>query len=336
MQPEPDAEAEPEYDYTKTVPPNMQPEPDAEAEPEYDYTKTVPPGEPPEPDAETKPEYVYKKTVPPGEQSGPAPETEHEYSFASPELPHGMAMRIADLKKRMDAIYGTDHRNFAEKWRRAFADYPYPRDLRDIRAVWEIFTAIEPMSRLNGATWDILQTELFRYREDTASWHLLQERFDAVRRSYVAPAQTPVRTPPKKTSVTEFCAILLIIVILIGLLILIQDKAQELKQRQKLQEYQQMISEQIQLENPTIPISRGILQNVYTKEFPCEMDLNQDEIPDHMYYDSNEGLFMVELYITSTGTYNLYGSVDQYLEENPEMDSIKGLSYFTCGGKSLR
>ena len=290
----------------------------------------------PEPDPEAKPEYIYTKTVPPGMQPESDSEAKREYNFASPELPHAMAMRIDDLKKRMDAIYGTDYRDFAKEWRRAFADYPNPEDLRDIRAVWEIFTAIEPMSRLNGATWEILQTELFRYREDTASWQLLQERFDAVRRPYVAPAQTPVRTPPKKPSLKEFCIIFFAIVLLLGSVSLFVHKAQDWERQQRLLEFQQQIFEGMQQESSVVPISRVALQAAYTKAYPCEMDLNQDEIPDHIYYDPDEGLFMVELYNAPTDSYHVYGSVDQYLEENPEMNSIKGLRYFTCGGKSVR
>lgn len=338
---------------------DSQPEPDPEVKPEYVYTKTVPPGMQPEPAPEVKPEYIYTKTVPPGIQPEPDPEVEREYNFASPELPHAMAMRIDDLKKRMDAIYGTDYRNFAKEWRRAFADYPNPEDLRDIRAVWEIFTAIEPMSRLNGATWEILQTELFRYREDTASWQLLQERFDAVRRPYVAPAQTPVKTPygtcrkvvqpayvaptqtpvktpPKKTSLKEFCIIFFVIVILLGSVSLHAHKGQDWKSQQRMLEFQQQIAEGLQQESSVVLISREALQAAYTKAYPREMDLNQDEIPDHIYYDPDEGLFMVELYDAPTDSYHVYGSVDQYLEENPEMNSIKGLRYFTCGGKSIR
>lgn len=300
---------------------DSQPESDTRAEREYTYANPALSG------SET--EYVYIKSAPPGSPPETDSEPEPKYSFVNPELPHGMVMRIDELKKRMEAIYSTDHRNFAEKWRRAFLEYPYPRDLRDIRAVWEIFTVIEPMTRLNDSTWEILQTELFRFREDTASWQLLQERFDAVRHSCGIPAETPARIPPKKTSLTEFCAVFLIIVALIGLLTWAADKAQEWKQHLKLLEYQQLISEQIQLENPTIPISRGALQTVYTKESPYKMDLNYDEIMDHIYYAPNKGLFMIELYNASTYTYKLYGSVDQYLEENPGMHSIKSLSYFT-------
>lgn len=326
----PESETEPEYTYKKNVPPNTQSETDSEGESEWVYRKSVPPDAQSEADLESEPEYVYRRFVSPDEQS------EREYSFASPKLSRAVAMRIADMIKRMGDIYGTEHRNSAEKWRQVFADYPYPGDMRDVQAVWEIFAAIEPMSRLNGSTWDILQTELFRYRDDTASWQLLQERFDAVRRSYGAFSHMPAKKPPKKTSLTEFCAVFLIIMSVIALPLCIKDKVQEYQQRSRFMEFQQMISEQIQLETPTISVSRGILQSSFTKESPFEMDLNQDDWPDHMYYDPGKGLFMVALYDASTGKYNFYGSVDKYLEENPDMDSIKGLDYFTKGGKSLR
>ena len=303
--------------------------PELGEEPKYAYTKSAPSGMQPGAGAEL--EYAYTKPAPPGMQPETGARVEAEYSFVSPELPPGMAMRIDDLKKRLEAVYSTDHRNFAEKWRKAFLDYPYPRDLRDVRAVWEIFTVIEPMSRLRDSTWEILQTELFRFRKNTASWQLLQERFDAVRRSYNVPAKTPVAIPPKKTSLTEFCAAMLIVVTLLGSIVWVMDKAQDLKRQREIEEklhgYQQLISEQIQLENPTVPISGGSLLTIFTEESPCKVDINRDGMTDHIYYDSQSRMYMVKIYDPSTDTYNVYGSAAQFANDYPEY-SEGPLSYF--------
>ena len=44
---------------------------------------------------------------------------------------------------------------------------------------------------------------------------------------------------------------------------------------------------------------------------------------------------MVELYDVSTETYDSYGSLNQYLEENPETENMKILSYL-AGGESSK
>ena len=321
---------------------NSQARPGTEPEAEYVYVKSVPSGMPPETDSKSEPEYVYAKSAPSGEPLEDDFKTDPEYSFADPELPPDRAKRIAALKKRMETIYGTDYRNFARDWRQAFADHLEPEDLKDIRAVREILIAIEPMRRLKDSTWEIIQTELFRFREDTAPWQLLQERFDAVRRYEATmkasvgtpqeePAKTHGRTPQGKTSLASFGLIFLSMMILVGLNTFM-DRAQASHRQQTMrEEFQQMLMEQIQLEPPALPISREAVQAAYTRESPWELDLNRDGIPDHIYYDPDKDLFIVELYDAAAETYNSYGSLKQYLEDNPDTENMRILSYLAGG-----
>ena len=341
-QPVLDTEVEAEYVYVKSVPSGKPPEVDSKSEPEYSYVKSVPSGIPQETDSKSKPEYVYGKSVPSGMPPETDSKTDPEYSFADPELPPDRAKRLAVLKKRMETIYGTDYRNFARDWRQAFADYLEPEDLKDIRAVREILIAIEPMRRLKDSTWEIIQTELFRFREDTAPWQLLQERFDAVRRYEATmkasagtpqeePAKTHGRTPQGKTSLASFGLIFFSMMILVGLNTFM-DRAQASHRQQAMrEEFQQMIMEQIQLEPPAMPISREAVQAVYTRESPWELDLNRDGTPDHIYYDPDKDLFIVELYDAAAETYNSYGSLKQYLEDNPDTENMRILSYLAGG-----
>lgn len=339
-EPEPDTEAE--YVYVRSVPSGKPPEVNSKSESEYIYGKSVSSGIPQETDSKSKPEYVYGKSVPSGMPSETDSRTEPEYSFANPELPPDRAKRIAVLKKRMETIYGTEYRNFARDWRQAFADFLEPEDLKDIRAVREILMAIEPMRRLRNSTWEIIQTELFRFQEDTAPWQLLQERFDAVRRcdalakaSADTPqedlAKTPGSTPQEKTSLVRLGIIFFSIMFLVGLSTLMDEARASHRQQEMRQEWQQLLAEQIQIETPAVPVSRGALQAIYTRESPWELDLNRDEIPDHIYYDPDRDLFMVELYDAATETYNSYGSLKQYLEENPDTRNIRILSYLAGG-----
>ncbi|MDE5892761.1 MAG: hypothetical protein K2H45_07565, partial [Acetatifactor sp.] len=256
--------------------------------------------------------------------------------------PPDRAKRIAALKKRLETIYGTEYRNFARDWRQAFADYLEPEDLKDIRAVREILMAIEPMRRLKDSTWEIIQTELFRFREDTAPWQLLQERFDAVRRyeatmkaSAGTPqedlAKTPGSTPQGKTSLASLGLIFFSIMVLVVLNTFMDEARASHRQQEMRQEWQQLLAEQIQIETPVLPISRGAVQAAYTRESPWELDLNRDGIPDHIYYDPDKDLFIVELYDAATETYNSYGSLKQYLEDNPDTENMKILSYLAGG-----
>lgn len=344
------AVSEPGHTYARPGAHNLQPESDAGAEPEYTYAGHIIRNSQPKSDAGVKPEYVYTKSMPPYMHSGKASREEPKYNFACPKMPPDRVRRIDSLKRRMEAIYATDYRNFAKDWRMAFADFLEPEDLKDTRAVREILTVIEPMRRLKSPTWEIIQTELFRYREDTAPWQLLQERFDAVRCHYEAPRKTasgtpeekpveepveePVTTPPKKMSPVKFglifCSILIIIY-----LSTVMDKAQTSHGRREMQEeLQRLIAQQIQMETPSLPVSREAFQTAFTKESPWELDLNRDEMPDHIYYDPDRGLFMVELYDSSAKAYDSYGSLNQYLEENPEAENIRILLYLVNGANN--
>ena len=364
-QPEPDSESEPKYAYRSPKPPGTQPEPDSESEPRYAYRRPKPLGTQPEAESESEQRYAYTRSKPSGTQPKTDAEAESEYRFYSPKLPPERMKRIADLKERMEAIYGSKYRNFVKDWQRAFAACLEPEDLKDLQAVWEIFRVIEPMQRLRGATWEVIQEELFRFRENTAPWQLLQERFDQVRRPYVAPKKTaagtsadsptdtstdtsaeppdsrwfedsedtPVVTPPKKASLWDtFVATLIVFLVII--LFWIMDKVQERERQQEIQEQlREQITQQVLVETPPVPVSKETFQITYTKESPWELDLNGDGMPDHIYYAPDKGLFVVELYDTSSEAYNSYGSLNQYLEENPETENMKILSYL-AGGES--
>ena len=370
-QSEPDSEAEPKYAYRSPKTPGTQPESDSESESKYTYRRPKPLGTQPEAESESEQRYAYTRSKPSGTQPKTDAEAEPEYRFYSPKLPPERMKRIADLKERMETIYGSKYRNFVKDWQRAFAACLEPEDLKDLQAVWEIFRVIEPMQRLRGATWEVIQEELFRFRENTAPWQLLQERFDQVRRPYVAPKktaagisadsptdtstdtsaepsaeppgsrwfedseETPVVTPPKRASLWDtFVATLIVFLVII--LFGIMDKVQERERQQEIQEQlREQITQQVLVETPPLPVSKEIFQITFTKESPWELDLNGDEMPDHLYYDPDKGLFMVELYDISTETYDSYGSLNQYLEENPETENMKILSYL-AGGESSK
>ena len=366
-QPESDSESEPKYVYGRPKSPGTQPEPDSESEPRYAYRRPKPLGTQPEAESESEQRYAYTRSKPSGTQPKTDAEAESEYRFYSPKLPPERMKRIADLKERMEAIYGSKYRNFVKDWQRAFAACLEPEDLKDLQAVWEIFRVIEPMQRLRGATWEVIQEELFRFRENTAPWQLLQERFDQVRRPYVAPKKTaagtsadsptdtstdtsadppdsrwfedsedtPVVTPPKKASLWDtFVATLIVFLVII--LFWIMDKVQERERQQEIQEQlREQITQQVLVETPPVPVSKEIFQITFTKESPWELDLNGDEMPDHIYYDPDKGLFMVELYDISSEACDSYGSLKQYLEENPETENMKILSYL-AGGESSK
>ncbi len=320
-------------------------------EQEYAFADPVAYSAPPETDTEGEPKYTYRRPAPPSAPPESDTEAEREYRFHSPKPPPDRMKRIADLKKRMEAIYGSKYRNFVKDWRQAFAICLESEDLKDLQAVWEIFRVIEPMQRLRGATWEAIQEELFRFREDTAPWQLLQERFDEVRRPYVAPGkkaadtsadpsgdtswfgpeETPPVTPPKKTSWGEIGLIFMGILFLLFLISTI-DRAQSSRwQQERQEELRELIAQQVSVEIPPVPISKETFQTVYTKESPWELDLNGDGLPDHIYYDPDKGLFMVELLDISTEAYESYGSLNQYLEENPETENMKILSYLATG-----
>lgn len=333
--PLPESEAEPEYIFAKPTPPSPPPESDSKSEPVYVFARPIPPGPPAVRDSEPEPEYIFAKPAP----LKPLPESDSEpepgYVFAESMLVPDRAERISGLKRQLVFLYESpEYRRFPKEWKRAFTNYSATEDLKDIRAVWELFTVIEPMSRLEGPVWEVLQKELFRYRQDTAPWLLLQERFETVRGTMEISPKPPAKEPPKQTTSAEFWATFIIVVIVAGLLLRVQEWKKQQEQQEKLLEYQRLVSEQLWLETPGIPISRGALQTIYTKESPCEIDLNRDGMPDHIYYDPDMGLFMVELYDASTDAYYTYGSIDQYLEDNPEMYSMEVLSYFTSGGNA--
>lgn len=313
----------------------------------YVFAKPAPSG--PLPESEPEPEYIFAKPTPPGPPPVPDSETAPGYVFAESMLVPDRAERISGLKRQLVFLYESpEYRRFPKEWKRAFADYPVTEDLKDSRAVWELFTVIEPMSRLEGPVWEVLQKELFRYRQDTAPWLLLQERFEAVRRtmefSPKPPAkEPPAKEPPKRTTAKEFWATF-IVMILVGLFFRGMKEVQEwTKQQERMEkqlEFQREVGEYLQMESQNqihgIPISvaREALQTIYTQESPCEIDLDRDGMPDHIYYDPDMGLFRVELYDVSTDAYYTYGSIDQYLEDHPEMYSMEVLSYFTSGGNA--
>lgn len=337
------------YVFAKPTSPSPPPESDSKSEPGYVFARPTPSGPPAVRDSEPDPEYIFAKPTPPGPPPVPDSETAPGYVFAESMLVPDRAERISGLKRQLVFLYESpEYRRFPKEWKRAFADYPVTEDLKDSRAVWELFTVIEPMSRLEGPVWEVLQKELFRYRQDTAPWLLLQERFEAVRRtmefSPKPPAkEPPAKEPPKRTTAKEFW-VTFIAMILVGLFFRgmkeVQEWTRQQERMEKQLEFQREVGEYLQMENQNqihgVPISvaREAFQTIYTKESPCEIDLDRDGMPDHIYYDPDMGLFMVELYDASTDAYYTYGSIDQYLEDHPEMYSMEVLSYFTSGGNA--
>ncbi len=290
------------------------------------------------------------------------------YDYNTSHLDLNKAERVFRLAGQLVFLHeSSEYRGVPKVWRMVLENYTEQEDFKDPFVIAELVFVIEQMPYLEEPVWSLLQTMLFRYSDNSATWMRLKDRLRAAQQAIDIRLLEQVNRNAskqftaslllkvagelygtdsgqyKKYRFKAFCITSAIMIPAVLFLLLAVAVNIDLGKRQEKKEQQEIIdsmrkevglakSAQEQRERrQKISGAAFIVENfreIYTEDEPYEIDLNNDGRTDHVYYDRKRGFFMVELYDSSKDTYVLYGTVDQFLEVNPDMYYEGFMAYF--------
>lgn len=268
--------------------------------------------------------------------SGSASEKGDKYQIR--QLDAERAERARRLGKRFIELYDSlTYRYSTKHWTEAIKENLTKEDLQDPLVIAILLSLLERMQELDYKVWRVLERELLRYARKDVEWIQLRNRFAYACRLSGAESrarQANFRSENQSGQAERETAALdggkrilwRAAVLAVAFLVFFMGsrfrKEQE-RERKMLEMINSMSSEVLVTQrydtgNDAQDVS---FSNYY-------IDLNGDGCDDRIRNDFESGSYVVEYYDPATDEYVLQGTVDQYLEENPDSAGREELLYF--------
>ena len=286
--------------------------------------------------------YEEKKDVEQETNSG----SNRNYQFQTQQIDSERVERGHRLGKRLIDLYGSPAYRYSKKlWSEAVREYLSKEDLQDPLLIAILISLLERMPGLNHRIWKTMERELFRYSRKEAEWIQLKNYFADARRISGIRSRTEreqshsetwdsqaERSGGMETAVPRKTNGRLLRVVLVIAALFVMHMGNRLKEEQeRKQQFQEMVNSSISGEvlitqRPDVDSSLQGQQRILSLDY--YIDLNDDGFDDRIRYDDEKSSYMVEYYDPVTGTYTFQGTVDQYLEENPDSVGSEQLQFF--------
>lgn len=286
--------------------------------------------------------YEEKKDAEQETNSG----SNRNYQFQTQQIDPERVERGHRLGKRLIDLYGSPAYRYSKKlWSEAVREYLTKEDLQDPFLIAILISFLERIPGLNHRIWKTMERELFRYSRKEAEWIQLKNYFADARRisgirSRAEQEQSrsgtwdsqAERSGGMETAVPRKTNGRLLRVVLVIAALFVMHMGNRLKEEQeRKQQFQEMVNSSISGEvlitqRPDADSSLQGQQRILPGDY--YIDLNDDRFDDRIRYDDEKGSYTVEYYDPVTGTYTFQGTVDQYLEENPDSVGSEQLQFF--------
>lgn len=272
--------------------------------------------------------------------------SDRKYQFETRQIDPERVERGHRLGKRLIDLYGSPAYRYSKKlWSEAVREYLTKEDLQDPFLIALLISLLERMPGLDHRLWKTMERELFRYSRKEAEWIQLKNYFADARRisgirgraeqegAYSGTRDSQAeRSGGTKTEIPRKTNSRLLRVILIIIALFVMHMGNRFKEEQeRKQQFQEMVNGSISDEilitqRPDAGSSLQGQPRTLSGDF--YIDLNDDGYDDRIRYDYEKGSYTVEYYDPITDTYSFQGTVEQYLEENPDKAGLEQLQFF--------
>ena len=345
--PEPGARQSPGYQYAHQEE-GKAPEPGARQSPNYRYGR-------------------YEERQEPEQESGPVPETGYRYQSRQLDADRAERTRRL-ARRLIDLYESPAYRYSGKLWTEAVREYLNREDLQDPLVIAMLLPLLQRMSGLDDRVLHVMERELFRYARKEPEWIQLKGYFAHIRRQSgirsraeqrnVSSGSQDGRTERQggagSAATDKTKRILLRMILFAAAVLVIRLGNGYRKEQEREQRFQEMVNSmreepfatrQYDIDGLTQDSVYGIMdgsgENTLTlglesveafqeryKSSPYYIDLDGDEIDDRIRFDHESDSFIVEYYDPITEEYVFQGTVDQYMEENPDNANLGQLGIF--------